>query len=41
MDESRAGMLMDRSFFARLRAIRSSGDWDGDPFAELQQGVST
>jgi hypothetical protein len=23
----------------RLRALRSHGDWDGDPFAELQEGV--
>jgi hypothetical protein len=41
MDEGRAGLLMDRSSFTRLRAIRSSGDWEGDPFAVLRQGMST
>ena len=39
MDESRAGLLFDYSSFTRLRALRSRGDWDGDPFAELQRGV--
>jgi hypothetical protein len=41
MDDSRAGLLMDRSSFTRLRAVRSHGDWNGDPFAELEEGLLT
>ena len=37
MEESRAGLMFDYSSFTRLRAIRWHGDWDGDPFAELQE----
>lgn len=35
MEENRAGRMFDYSFFTRQRALRSHGDWDGDPFAEL------
>lgn len=31
MDESRDGSLFDRSSFTRLRILKSSGSWDGDP----------
>ena len=40
MEDSRAGRLMDRSSFTRLRAIRSHGDWDGDPLAERSRGAA-
>jgi len=39
MEESRDGLLMDYSSFTRLRVIGSHGDWEGDPLAELQEGV--
>jgi hypothetical protein len=39
MDESRAGLMFDYSSFTRLRALRSHGDWDGDPFAELNESA--
>lgn len=39
--EYNEGMLMDYSSFTRLRALRSHGDWDGDPFAEVQKGTMT
>jgi hypothetical protein len=39
MDESKAGLMFDYSSFTRLRACRWHGDWDGDPFAELPEGV--
>ena len=39
MDDSKAGLMFDYSSFTRLRAARWHGDWDGDPFAELQEGV--
>jgi hypothetical protein len=41
MEDSRAGRLMDRSSFTRLRAIRSHGDWDGDPLADLSREAVT
>lgn len=31
MDESRDGSLFDRSSFTRLRILRNTGSWDGDP----------
>ncbi|MCR9151476.1 MAG: hypothetical protein NXH83_14995 [Rhodobacteraceae bacterium] len=37
MEQNRAGLMFDYSSFTRLRALRSHGDWDGDPFAELQE----
>ena len=30
IDEDKAGLLSDRTSFTRLRAIHSSGDWDGE-----------
>ena len=39
IDEYSQGMLMDCSSFTRLRALRSHGDWDGDPFAELRESA--
>ena len=35
MDESRDGSIFDRSSFTRLRILRSSGSWDGDPLARV------
>ena len=39
MEESRAGLMFDYSSFTRLRALHSHGDWDGDPFAELNESA--
>lgn len=39
MEENRAGLMFDHSSFTRLRALRSHGDWDGDPLAELKKGA--
>lgn len=41
MEQNRAGLMFDYSSFTRLRALRSHGDWDGDPFAEFQEGAMT
>ena len=41
MEQNRAGLMFDYSSFTRLRALHSHGDWDGDPFAALQDGVPT
>lgn len=41
MEQNRAGLMFDYSSFTRLRALRSHGDWDGDPFAELREGAMT
>ena len=41
MEQNRAGLMFDYSSFTRLRALCSHGDWDGDPFAALQDGVPT
>ncbi|MDP2083531.1 MAG: hypothetical protein U0934_14020 [Pseudotabrizicola sp.] len=40
MDESRAGLMFDYSSFTRLRALRSHGDWDGNPFASTSLKTS-
>ncbi len=40
IDEYTQGMLMDYSSFTRLRALRSHGDWDGDPFAATVSSTS-
>jgi hypothetical protein len=40
MEESRAGLMFDYSSFTRLRVVASHGDWDGDPFAELEEKIS-
>jgi hypothetical protein len=37
MEENHAGLMFDYSSFTRLRALHSHGDWDGDPFADLQE----
>jgi hypothetical protein len=39
MEQNRAGLMFDYSSFTRLRALHSHGDWDGDPFAEWQEGA--
>ena len=41
MEQNRAGLMFDYSSFTRLRALRSHGDWYGDPFAELHEGAMT
>lgn len=38
MEENRAGLMFDYSSFTRLRAVKSHGDWDGDPFADIDEG---
>ena len=41
MEQDCAGLMFDHSSFTRLHALHSQGDWDGDPFAELQEGAMT
>ena len=38
--EYNQGKLMDYSSFTRLRALRSHGDWNGDPFASTSLKTS-